>query len=448
MSKSVIETEKLDQIIALTKTAQKTNEELLKKGLSEFEIKHNAEIKALGDTITDLMTSKQEVADQLKQREDKEKELTDSLEAMEAHLKRSPVGNGSESKIDEATLKFKKDFARYARKANQFIDDDIIKGYHSNFVNGIMPYASEIEKEEVIKTLSVDSNPDGGYLVLPERNPDVQNIRDFETSPVRSVADVTTITKESFEEVIDDDESASGGWVSEKQTRVVTDTSQFGVLTFVAHEQFAQPKVTQKILDDASINIESYVATKTQDILTRTENTAFVVGNGAGKPRGFLDYEAWTTPGAYERDRLEQIASGTNGIFVADTIKQLKNSLKGIYQARAVFFIKRDEWLNIITLKDGQGNYLLDPRSFKEGDTPVLLGKPVILADDMPATATDSLSMTYGDFNAGYKIIDRAGIRVLRDPFTDKPFIKFYTTKRVGGGVKNFEALKNYRLGV
>lgn len=445
MSKSTIETEKLDQIIALTKETQELNETLIKKGLDESQIKHDAEIKNLTDLITELTVSKQEADTKSKERDTKEKELTDSLEAMEAHLKRVPLGGGS--KDNESSIKFKKEFSRYARRANQFIGEDLVKEYNTHIVESFAAHASDDDKEALIKTLSVDSNPDGGYLVFPERNPNVQDIRDFETSPVRSVADVITTINESFEEVIDDDESTSGGWVSEQQTRGDTNTAQFGKLVFVTHEQFAQPKVTQKLLDDASIDIEAYLSKKTNDILTRTENTAFVVGDGAGKPRGFLDYPAWAVNGTYERGAIEQIASGTNGAFVADTIKTLKNSLKGIYQARAVFFIKRDEWGNIILLKDGQGRYLLDPRSFKEGDTPVLLGKPVLLADDMPVSATDSLSMTYGDFNASYKIVDRAGIRVLRDPLTDKPFIKFYTTKRVGGGVKNFEGLKTYKLG-
>lgn len=430
---------KIDQMIDLTIKAQDRHEKLQEahEGFIEKQVEKDLEIKQLTDEVGKLMDAKQK-------QDITEKELKTSVEALEAHLQRLPEGKGSKESVSD---KFKKEFSKYARKANRKINEDLVKEYNTHIVETFASHASDEDKDALIKTLSVDSNPDGGYLVFPERNPNVQDVREFETSPVRSVADVITTINESFEEVIDDDESVSGGWVSEQQARPETGNAQFAKLVFVTHEQYAQPKVTQKLLDDASINIESYLSAKTNDILVRTENTAFVLGDGAGKPRGFLDYPAWAVNGTYERGKVEQIASGTNGVYVADTIKELKNSLKGRYQPRANFFIKRDEWQNIIVIKDGQGRYLLDPRSFKEGDTPVLLGKPVLLADDFPVAATDSLSLAYGDFNAGYKIVDRAGIRVLRDNLTDKPFILFYTTKRVGGGVKNFEAFKLYKLG-
>lgn len=439
------DSEKIDQILELTKQVQERNETLLKEGLDAAKVEKDKEIEHLTKKVTELMSIKQKADILLKEQEAKNKEIEDSLKAVEAHLQRVPMGKGSDT--NEIVAKFKTEFSKYARKGGYKIPEQIVKDYNAYVVNEFACHAEDDVKHELTKTLSVDSNPDGGYLVFPQRNPAVQDIREFETSPVRAVADVITTINESYEEVIDDDESASGGWVSEKQSRPTTDTPQFGTLTIVTHEQYAEPKVTQKLLDDASINIESYLSTKTKDILVRTENTAFVLGDGAGKPRGFLDYPAWAANGVYERGKIEQILSGTNGVFVADTIKTLKNSLKGRYQGRAVFFIKRDEWGKIILIKDGQGNYLLDPRSFKDGDTPVLLGKGVMLADDMPAAATDSLSLIYGDFNASYKIVDRAGIRVLRDPLTDKPFIKFYTTKRVGGAVKNYEGLKIYKLG-
>jgi HK97 family phage major capsid protein len=428
----------MDEVKSLISQVQDKDKELnsLKETNAEYATL-KSEVSRKSEIITDLMESVQK-------HEAKHKELEDSLKSVELAMKNSSNASGKDK--NEVVSRYKAAIREYARKRDYKIDEALIKEYNEYVVNQFAAHEKDEIKSSLVKTLSVDSNPDGGYLVFPERNPNVQDIREFETSPVRSVANVVTTAAESYEIVIDDDESASGGWVSEQEGRGETNTSQFGKITIPTHEQYAQPKVTQKLIDDISINIESYLNAKTQDIVTRTENTAFVSGDGSGKPKGFLSYDAWAAAGVYERGKIEQIKSTSNGAFVADTIKELKNSLKGAYQGRAIFGMKRDGWQNIITLKDGQNNYLLDPRSFKDGDTEILLGKRVIFMDDMPGAATDSLSMVYGDFNAGYTIVDRVGFRVLRDPYTDKPYIKFYTTKRVGGAVTNYEALKIYKL--
>ncbi len=426
--------------------------------------KANESLKnSLEKDISEIKTEIGDSMEKCQKLEGDKKALETSIKNIEAHINRTPLGagNSQSNKVNE----FKQELDSYLRTGDVNIDNGLIKEYGETYISKNLPHIKDgAEKDAILqyltkgnsvtkgylilpesKTLSVDSNPDGGYTVLPQRNPNIQNIREFESSEMRSIATVISTANESYEEVIDDDESFSGGWVSEKQSRPTTGTPQIGTLEFHTHEQYAEPKITQKILDDASINIESYLSAKTNDIITRTENTTFVSGDGAGKPRGFLDYAA-TSGTAYERGKIERINSGSNGNFVPDTIKKLKNSLKGRYQARAVFTIKRAEWFNIITQKNGTGDYLLDRNSFKDSDTNILLGKPVILFDDMPDSATGSLSMAYGDFGAGYIIIDRIGIRVIRDNVTEKGFIKFYTTKRVGGGVKNFEAIKLYKL--
>lgn len=438
-------------LIAIT---QDKNEKA-EKASSSLKESFESEIKSHKEQIGDLMEKCQSL-------QAKNKESEDALKAVQAEMQRAPLSKGSSF---EKTAKFKSALDSYIRTGVENIDSNLIKEYSEEFVAKAMPHLrSDESKSEIMnyllkghgrgqgylmlpnaKTMSVDSNPDGGYTVLAQRNPNIQNIREFETSPMRAVATVITTANESYEEVIDDDESQSGGWVSEKGSRPETGTPQVGTLTFHTHEQYAEPKITQKILDDSSINVESYLTFKTNDIITRTENTSFVLGDGAGKPKGYLTYPA-TAGTAYERGKIEQINSGVNSVFVPDTIKLLKNSLKGRYQPNAAFMIKRSEWFNIITAKNGTGDYLLDRNSFKDGDTAILLGKPVLLADDMPEAGIGSLSMAYGDFGAGYIIVDRIGIRVIRDNVTEKGFIKFYTTKRVGGGVKNFEAIKLYKL--
>jgi len=190
------------------------------------------------------------------------------------------------------------------------------------------------------------------------------------------------------------------------------------------------------------------LAGKTDDILTRTENTAFVTGDGAQKPKGFMAYAAWTTNGTYERNKLEQINSGTSAVIKADGLIELQNSLKEVYQAGAIFLMKRSTFGAVAKLKNGNGDYLLNSMMLPQGATTTLLGKPVVFADDIAAASANSLSIAYGNFGVGYTIADRMGIRVLRDPYTSKPYIKFYTTKRVGGAVTNYEAIKIQKLAV
>jgi len=298
------------------------------------------------------------------------------------------------------------------------------------------------------KSLVTGINPDGGYLVFPDRRTDMQVTRVFETSPVRSVSKTITTTSDVVEVLINDNEFSSGGWVGEIAPRSDTDNAQFGQLSIHTHEQFAQPKVSQKMLDDSSINVEQLITDEVSKILTRTENTAFVSGDGSQKPRGFLDFPAWAVADTYERGKVEQVNSGVLGAIKADGIISLTNALKQEYEANAVFMMKRVTWGDVLKLKDGVGNYLLNIEMLPEGAGLMLMGKRVWFANDMPVIANNSLSIIYGDFGVGYTIVDRIGIRVLRDPFTDRPFIVFYTTKRVGGTVTNYEALKIQKLAV
>lgn len=301
------------------------------------------------------------------------------------------------------------------------------------------------------KSLSVNIDPDGGFTVTPEISAKIST-RVFETSPIRSVASVMSISSDSLDIMLDDDEASTGGFTAEKGTITETDTPELGKFNIPTHEQFAQPLATQKILDDSGIDIENWLAGKITDILTRTENARFVSGTGAGAPKGFLAYDEWAVPttatvrGTYERDALETINSGTAGTFESDTLIRLQSSLKERYQTRSVWLGNRHTIGELKQLKDGEARYRL--LELSTGGDMLLLGRPIIFADDMPTIADDATVLAYGDFDLGYQIVDRLGMRVLRDPFTSKPFVKFYTTKRVGGAVINFEAIKRYKLSV
>lgn len=291
------------------------------------------------------------------------------------------------------------------------------------------------------KALSVNSDPDGGYLVTPHVSDKIIKTV-FETSPMRQVASVEVISSDSLE-IIEDNDEADAGWTTEGGTRSDTTTPQIGKKTIPVHELYAQPKATQKLIDDSSIDIESWLSEKVSEIFSRKENTAFITGDGVGKPRGILTYDDGTDWG-----QIEQTNSGTSGVITADGIILLYYSLKEEHAAHSSFMMNRTSVQAVRLLKESTTDQYLWQPGLAAGAPDTLLGVPVIQAADMPAPSASSLSVAFGDFAAGYQIVDRAGIRVLRDPFTDKPFVKFYTTKRVGGDVVNFEAIKLLKLAV
>lgn len=291
------------------------------------------------------------------------------------------------------------------------------------------------------KALSVGSDPDGGYVVHPDMSGRIVT-KVFETSPMRAFASVQTISTDALEGIFDLDE-AEAVWVAETQSRAETGTPQLKVWRIPAHEMAAQPAATQKLLDDAEINMESWLGDKVAEKFARKENAAFVAGTGVDQPRGFLTYTAGTTlPGT-----IEQVSTGVNGAFAAapnggDVLIDALYGLKAPYRANATWFMNRATTKLTRKLKDSDGSYLWSP-GIAAGQPASLLGYPVASFEDMPdATVTGALAIAVGDMRAAYQIVDRAGIRVLRDPYTSKPYIKFYTTKRVGGDVVNFEALK------
>lgn len=356
----------------------------------------------------------------------------------------SRLGTKSGNEQSDMEAKAAEQTARYLRTGVAMDDDvaaDVVTAMCTKSFYGV----PEHRRENEIKTLIAGVNPQGGYFIRPERSA-MMIKRIFETSPIRNIANMETTSSDSMEFLIDDDEADSGGWVGETQARNNTGTPNIGMLTIPVHEIFSQPLATQKMLDDAGFDIESWLSRKTTSKISREENTAFTLGNGSQKPRGFMSLPAWSATGVYERNKIEQINSGSAGSFTGDGVKALQNSLIEEYQANAVFGIKRVSWQDIITLKDGNGAYLLDPRSLKVGDDLTLLGKRVIFMNDMPEIATDSLPLVYGDFSVGYTILDRMGFRVIRDELTQKPFVKFYTTKRTGGDITNFESLKIQKL--
>lgn len=429
--------EKMDKVLESATEAQRMAEEAKKVSGDVDTIVKEAIAKA-----SEASAKAADEMQELKLKADAVEKTAEHLERMYARM--GGAAGGEDTEVKEFSQKAGEQMAAYLRKGTALdaeVSERVIRMHFKDGLYGVDEYV----KENLIKTLIAGNNPQGGYFIRPERSATmIQRI--FETSPVRSVANIETTSSDTMEFLIDDDEATSGGWVGETQSRPVTDTPGIGLLTIPVHEQFAQPKATQKMLDDAGFDIESWLSRKVTSKMTRFENTAFVVGTGSQQPRGFLSLPDWASPGVYERNAVEQISSGEDSEFTADGVKALQNAVIEAYQANAIFGIKRSSWEQIITLKDGQGQYLLDPRSMKVGDDLTLLGKRVIFMDDIPQAGSASLSMVYGDFSVGYTIVDRIGFRVIRDELTDKPFVKFYTTKRTGADVTNYESFKIQKL--
>lgn len=297
--------------------------------------------------------------------------------------------------------------------------------------------AAELEAFEQ-KSLSVGTNADGGYLVTPQLGEQISKYVS-EACPMRELASVEEITSDSLDVIIDNN-AAEAGWVAETATRDDTDTPQINKKSIPTHELYAQPNATQKLIDDAAIDIEAWIAEKVGSIFATMENTAFISGDGSGKPKGILGYSAGTSYG-----QVEQIVSGTSAVVTFDGLIKMAGALKEEYLRNATFLVNRSNIQALRMIKDTAGQYIWQP-SLALGTPDTLLGIPVRQASDMPVAAANSLSVALADFKRAYKIVDRLGIRILRDPFTAKPFVKFYTTKRVGGDVVNFEAIKLLKL--
>lgn len=288
--------------------------------------------------------------------------------------------------------------------------------------------------EMEMKALSSDSDQDGGYLVTPEMSTEIVK-KIYETSPMRQFASVQVIGTNELT-MLEDLDEAGAGWVGEVESRVATSSPTWKQISIPVHEIYAEPSATQRFLDDAAINVEMWLNEKVADKFARTENAAFVSGDGVKKPKGFLSYDAGTSFG-----QVEQVVSGGATSILPDSMINLIYSLKSAYKPNAKFFMKRGTIKEARKFKDSQNRYLWAPGM--DGQTAgQILGYDIIEFNDMPDIAASSLSVVFGDMKQAYQIVDRIGVRVLRDPFTAKPYVKFYTTKRVGGGLKNFEAIK------
>lgn len=300
------------------------------------------------------------------------------------------------------------------------------------------------------KALNIAVPSEGGYAVPEELDRQIERrLRDI--SPIRAIASVVQIGSSNYKKLI----SVSGpssGWVGESAPRPETGTPDFAEVAPPLGEIYANPAATQAMLDDAFFDVEAWLAEELATEFAAMEGAAFVNGDGIDKPKGFLTLPtAATGDAARPFGTLQHVATGVSGNFAAadpsDVLFDLVHSLKAGHRAGARF-VMNAATLNVIRkFKDADGDYLWKP-GLAEGQASSLLGFPVVEAEDMPAIGAGSLALAFGNFERGYLITDRHGTRVLRDPFSNKPFVHFYTTRRVGGGVIDSDAIKLLKFAI
>jgi len=334
---------------------------------------------------------------------------------------------------------------RRPSKANGFHASEGNSAYKHAFLKYIVK-GNEVELSNLeTKALEVINNAEGGYMVPPELSDRIIT-RQFDTTPMRQLATVMSISTEAVEMLRDTNEPVAQ-WISELGVPADTADNGLGRIRIPVHELYAQPKATQKLLDDAFINVEEWLINKVAAKFARAENNAFVVGDGIGMPRGFTSYASTTADDSTRPwGTLQYVPTTVNGDFAssnpADVLFDLVHKLRVGYHPKASWIMPRAVADKIRKFKENTTQAYIWQPGLQQGQPSTLLGFPVVLGEDMPALATGSTSLAFGNFEEGYTIVDRIGMRILRDPYTGAPFIKFRCTKRTGGDVTNFEAIK------
>jgi HK97 family phage major capsid protein len=295
------------------------------------------------------------------------------------------------------------------------------------------------------KALNTANNLDGGFLVDPQTSERVASVL-RSTSSLRSVANVVHVEATSYDFLIDRTDLGSG-WANETDDTTETGTPRVDRISIPLNELSALPKASQRLLDDSAFDVEGWLAERIADRFARAEATAFISGSGVERPRGILNHTA--VPAATAGwNEIGYVVTGADGDLASpDPLLDLVYTLGASYRANATFVMNSKTTSTLRKLKDADGRFLWSD-GLASGEPARLLGYPVLIAEDMPDIATDSYSIAFGDFKAGYTIAERPDLRVLRDPFSAKPHVLFYATKRVGGDVTDFEAIKLLKFGL
>jgi HK97 family phage major capsid protein len=350
----------------------------------------------------------------------------------------------TKSRLDRAMLAA----ARPQLSSDTREDDRMMREHKAAFRAYMRNGESAGLKQLEEKAMSGSSGPDGGYLVAPPVERDILR-RLANISPIRAVATVREISTSTYRKAFSLTGPATG-WVAEADLRPQTNNQQIVDMSFPAMELYAMPAATQNLLDDAAVDIEQWIASEIDTVFAEQEGNAFITGNGANKPTGLLAYPK-VAQASWSNGKTGYLTTGVAANFAAsnpsDNLVDLIYSLRAGYRQNASFLMSRKTQALIRKFKATTGEYLWAPPA-SLGAPSTLMNFPVIESEDMPDIAADSFSIAFADFRRAYLIVDRRGIRVLRDPYSAKPYVLFYTTKRVGGGIQDFDAVKLLKFGV
>ena len=375
-----------------------------------------AEVKsAMAGFMNDFKGFQSDIFERLQQQENK----MSTMERTSAGMMRPALAATAEMEAPH-----QKAFDAYLRSG----DDDALRGL-------------ELEG----KALNTAVAGDGGYLVDPQTAETIQSVL-ASTASIRAIANVVQVEATSYDVLIDHSELGHG-WANETSTVAETATPVIDRITIPLHELSALPKASQRLLDDSAFDIETWLAARIGDKFARAEADAFVNGDGIDKPVGFMPHPTVAND-SWSWDNLGYVATGADGDFVSgDAIIDLVYALGAQYRANGTFVMNSKTAGAVRKLKDGDGRFLWSD-GLAAGEPARLLGYPVLIAEDMPDIGSDAFAIAFGDFNAGYTVAERPDLRVLRDPFSAKPHVLFYATKRVGGDVSDFAAIKLLKFGV
>lgn len=414
-------------------------------GVKESVLKALEDFRAINDAAlngkADLESVEKVQKDVFEKMDNANKAVITRLDGIEARLEKQLFNGGGDDKTAECV-------AMLSKWRGKEVSLDTYKSYRRAF--GSWLSAGDNMGVELRAAMSVGDNPSGGYFVPPDMSGSI-HAKVFEISPMRQLATVESTRSDALEGPYEDDE-AGVDWVGETAARSNTTTPTRGMWRIPVHELHAQPKTTQKLLDMAP-NVEGWLSDKVSRKFAREESTQFVTGDGSFKPKGLLSQANATTDDATRAwGTVQYVITGVSADFPAapnggDVFMDAWGKLKAAYRGNARWLMSRATLAAAMKEKDSNGAYVWQP-NFQQNALGInILGYPVVEVEDMPALAANSLSIAFGDFREAYTIVDGVGMRVLRDPFTDKPHVLFDTYKRVGGEVVNSEAFKLIKFG-
>jgi len=381
------------------------------KAFSEFMDANNTRVKALEEKkhVDPLLETKvDKINDELSR-------LEDLLKDIEKESKRKNLNNNDQE--DQAITDHAKAFKKF-----------IVKGVDLGL------------KDLEMKALNVTTDADGGFAVPEQLDRNILQIMKDE-SPMRQVCTVQPIGGVDYKKLVDIGGAASG-WVDEDDGRTLTASPQLAQLTPFMGEIYANPAATQTMLDDAFFNAESWLAGSVAEKFAEAEGTSFISGNGTKQPKGILEYTSATTADASRTfGQLQHKVAASATAITSDELIDIVYLLRRKYRNGASFMMNGATVAAVRKMKDGNGNYLWQP-SVQAGQPATVHGYNLVENEDMPDIETNEVAVMFGNFKKGYLILDRMGIRTLRDPYTNKPYVQFYSTKRVGGMLLDSLAIK------